>query len=213
MALEAAGYALFDLYPTRRGNLFADEVYRLNKATDATSTYTRNEDDGSELRYFPSNHKFGVNDVIMLSLQPNGSGDFFDPMALPISETAITAEARVLGVGQTYLDIAVPAGSFEAAFGPAPNDNSGKGDRRMRLRADCFFSSVPYDRMVSALSQLTHIPNKSVEKEAETPSITMDETLRDLILATHAFSDPASPLMHESGICDLQEMVSFEEMQ
>lgn len=31
LGLETAGYALFDLYPERRGNLFSDEVSGLNK--------------------------------------------------------------------------------------------------------------------------------------------------------------------------------------
>ena len=186
LALEAAGFALFDLYPQRRGNLFSDEVYRLTKATDATTTYPRSmeaDDDDNEsnsaasaknIRYLPPNHKFTNNDVIMLTLQPNGSGDFFGPNTLPTHEHAVSVEARVLNHGPTYLDIAMPAGTFETGFGmPAPNDasfGSGKSSSSsfaMRLRADRFLSNVPYQRMVAALAQTTSIPDR--QKRSASP--------------------------------------------
>jgi hypothetical protein len=234
LALETAGYALSDLYPERRGNLFSDEVYRLTKAKDATTTYTRNiQDDFSSdssspnARYLPPNHKFKNNDVIMLTWQPNGSGDFFDPITtLPTSDKAIVTEARVLNMGPTYVDIAMPAGCFETTFGPAPNDASGSGDKRMRLRADRFFSDVPYRRMVDALAQITAIPDQAAsgkkasntiattesEKKAEAKSknphenIVMDEVLREAILSTHAFTDIHSPLLRDPDVCDLEQV-------
>jgi hypothetical protein len=232
LALETAGYALYDLYPERRGNLFSDEVYRLTKAKDATTTYTRSiQDDFSSdsssptARYLPANHKFSRNDVIMLTVQPNGSGDFFDPITtLPTSDKAVVTEARVLNMGPTYVDIAMPQGCFEATFGPAPNDASGSGDKRMRLRADRFFSDVPYQRMVAALAQITTIPDQGVtgkkttntittttsEKKTETKNphelIVMDEVLREAILSTHAFTDIHSPLLRDPDVCDLEQV-------
>jgi hypothetical protein len=237
LALETAGYALYDLYAERRGNLFSDEVYRLTKAKDATTTYARSiQDDfsadsiSSTARYLPANHKFSRNDVIMLTLQPNGSGDFFDPITtLPTSDKAVVTEARVLNMGPTYVDIAMPAGCFESTFGPAPNDASGSGDKRMRLRADRFFSDVPYRRMVEALTQITAIPDnqaatakkasntistatESEKKKAETKNknphenIVMDEVLREAILSTHAFTDIHSPLLRDPDVCDLEQV-------
>jgi hypothetical protein len=230
LALETAGFALYDLYPERRGNLFSDEVYRLTKAKDATTTYTRIQDDesaSSTARYLPSNHKFSNNDVIMLTLQPNGSGDFFDPITtLPTSDKATVTEARVLNMGPTYVDIAMPAGCFESTFGPAPNDASGSGDKRMRLRADRFFSDVPYKRMVDALAQITAIPDNqgvtgkkssnvipTTTSESKKPeaknahdNIVMDEVLREAILSTHAFTDTHSPLLRDPDVCDLEQV-------
>jgi hypothetical protein len=237
LGLETAGYALYDLYPERRGNLFSDEVYRLTKARDATTTYPRSIQDDlsssssteSSALYLPPAHKFKNNDVIMLTLQPNGSGDFFDPVTtLPTSDKAITAEARVLNMGPTYVDIAMPQGSFEVTFGPAPNDAGGSGDKRMRLRADRFFSNVPYQRMVAAVAQISSIPDRdaSGKKEKNTlgttteqtgaaseptsknlhENIVMDEVLREAILASHAFTDIHSPLLRDPDVCDLEEL-------
>ena len=235
LSLEVAGHALYDLYPERRGNLFSDEVYRLVKAGDATLTYAPPEDaDNPNPRnsHLPPNHKFSTNDVILLTLQPQGSGDFFDPNQLPTSSAAISVEARVISTGPTYVDIALPGGAFEVAFGPAPNNigPSGRGDARMRLRADRFFSNVPYTRMVAALTQLTAIPDRKKEpsadgiqndnhnnnnnnnKEDAKPhdNICMDDVLRETIIATHAFTDPNSSLFHDVDACDLQELVSTE---
>jgi hypothetical protein len=167
-------------------------------------------------RFLPPNHKFSANDVIMITLQPQGSGDFFNVMSLPTNGLSI--EARVLNSGPTYIDIAVPNGSFEAAFGPAPNNYQGpKGDSKMRLRADQFFSNIPYQRMVTALAQLTAIPDR---KDASTISpdgdndvkdthqrISMDELLREVILSTHAYSDPFSAYYNDGDFCDLQYLV------
>ena len=212
-------------YPERRGNLYSDEVYRLVKAADATTTFaessslessnSKNDDDDNarvnsdrkgKQRFLPPNHKFSSNSVIMLTLQPQGSGDFFTAESLPTNGVAI--EARVLNTGPTYIDVSVPNGSFEAAFGPAPNNigPSGKGDSRMRLRADQFFSNIPYQRMVSALSQLTTVPDRQAvaassqqDNEGKThENICMDELLREVILSTHACA--------ESGDCDLYDL-------
>lgn len=204
-----------DLYPTRRGNLFADEVYRLEKANDATSCYPRTtgEEEKSEHKYFPPNHKFSSNDVILLTLQPRGSGDFFDPTALPISDTAIKVEGRVLNIGPTYIDVAVQAGIFQGAFGPAPNDSSGQGDPSMRLRADRFFSSIPYQRMVDAITQIASVPERKkddTKPKTQHENISMDEVLREVILATHAFGDTHSPMLRDPTVCDLQELVRLD---
>jgi len=164
LGLEIAGHAIYDLYPERRGNLFSEEVYRLSMAADASTTYHL---DDSFLSPLPPNQKFRVNDIILLTLQPQGSGDFFDPRQLPTSSTAVSSEGRVIGTGPTYIDVALSAGAFEIAFGPAPNDQNGSGNRGLRLRADRFFSNVPYTRMVSALTQLTSIPDRSKESSPD----------------------------------------------
>lgn len=226
LALEQSGYALFDLYPSRRGNLFTDEVYRLCKASDATTTYPRHgypyspatDHDETGL---PSNHKFSKNDVIMLTLQPNGSGDFYNPASMPTNELAVSLEARVLSGGPTYIDIAVPAGQFEAAFGPAPNDRFQQGDASMRLRMDRFFSKVPYERMVDALKQMTTIPSRRTSEalpesasggqETNKPkyldAIVMDEVIRETILSTFAYNEPHSPMYGDPDACNVQELV------
>jgi len=239
LGLETGGFALYDMYPQRRGNLFSDEVYRLTKARDATSTYKRpveddyfdgadNDAGGSrstsdrDSLYLPPNHKFSTNDVVMLTLQPNGSGDFFGRSTLPTSDDAVTVEARVLNTGPTYVDVALSAGSFEAAFGVAPNDFSGDGDKSMRLRADRFVSNVPYQRMVAALTQLTSIPDRQkrsaqpdeVADGAESSNrphdnIKMDEVLREAILSTHAYTDNHSPMLRDPDVCDLTGLVSY----
>ena len=153
------------MIPERRGNLFSEEVYRIIKAPDATSTYTQDSDmTDSGNNYLPPNSKFSSNDVILLTLQPQGSGDFFDPVSLPTAETAVSVEARVISTGPTYIDIAVAGGMFEASFGLPANDQSGKGNRKLRLRIDRFFSNVPYTRMVTALTQLTAIPDRTGNK-------------------------------------------------
>jgi hypothetical protein len=229
LSLELAGHAVFDLYPERRGNLFADEVYRLLKAKDATTVYTpegQQDSDvssGSAPPFMPPSSKFSNNDVILLTLQPQGSGDFFDPKSLPTSASAISIEARVIGTGPTYIDIAVSGGTFEAAFGPAPNNQgpSGPGSAKMRLRADRFFSDIPYSRMVTALTQLTAIPDRSKESSIDSfqenssqseqqpnphTNICMDELLREIIISSHAFTDPTSPLFHDVDAFDLQQL-------
>lgn len=220
LALEEAGYALFDLYPERRGNLFSDEVYRLTKANDASTTYSRRDvEDSDHKSGLPLNHKFSSNDVIVLTAQPRGSGDFFGPSSLPTSSFAVSVEARVLNAGPTYIDIALPGGAFEATFGPAPN-NAGdkKGDPRMRLRADLFFSTVPYTRMVQALGQITSIPDRNKKPDAKGvagkssaasahENICMDEVIRDAILSTYVFDDVSSSNFRDTDACDLREMV------
>lgn len=210
LGLEIAGHALFDMYAERRGNLFSDEVYRLTKAGDACTTF-ESETTNSTL---PPNHKFSANDVIMLTYQPNGSGDVFGATTLPTSSAAIAAEARILSTGPTYVDISMPGGAFEAAFGPAPNDGSGNGNKKLRLRVDRFLSNVPYERMVSALSQLTTVPDNRKRPEGEGiqqdegnqfANICIDEVLRDTILSTFALNDPTSLLFRDTEACDLRE--------
>ncbi|KAL7579834.1 hypothetical protein ACA910_004847 [Epithemia clementina (nom. ined.)] len=220
VALEQAGFALYDMYPTRRGNLFLDEVYRLTKASDATTIYPPSNV-GKAFRSavvgafcLPSNHKFSTNDVVMITRQPRGSGDLFDLNALPIRETAQKMEARVLGVGPTYVDIAVGPGRFESTFGrPAANDASGTGDKSLRVRVDLFFSPVPYQRMVTALAQISSsTPSTATAAEvnregAKTKDpICTDQVIRDLILTSHALADAPSPFNENSSTCNLDEL-------
>lgn len=190
--------------------IFLFKVYRLTKARDASTTYSRRDgDDSDDKSGLPLNHKFSSNDVIVLTAQPRGSGDFFGPNTLPTSSFAVSTEARVLNVGPTYVDIALPGGMFEATFGPAPNNADKKGDPRMRLRADLFFSNVPYTRMVQALGQITSIPNRNKEQSEGSvhDNICMDEVIREAILSTYAFNDASSPNFRDTDSCDLREMV------
>jgi len=199
------------------GCLSLMQVYRLTKANDASTTYSRRDGEESEQKSgLPLNHKFSSNDVIVLTAQPRGSGDFFGPNSLPTSSFAVSVEARVLNVGPTYVDIAIPGGAFESTFGPAPNNTGDKkGDPRMRLRADLFFSNIPYTRMVQALGQITSIPDRNKKPDAEGvqsessthDNICMDEVIRDAILLTYAFNDASSPNFRDTDACDLREMV------
>lgn len=219
LGLETAGHCFYDMQGERRGNLFSDEVYRLHKATDATTAYPSSHLDDQVVatttnsRYLPPNHKFSINDVILLTLQPEGSGDFFSLNSLPTSENAISIEARVLNMGPTYLDIVVSAGSFQAAFGPASNDYAAESHskRDSRIRVDRFFSNVPYQRMVSALTMLTNVPAARSESESNNNEkidpafdIHMDNVLREVILQT--FSGKESPTVDQSRV---QELVSL----
>lgn len=206
--MEIAGHALFDLYPERRGNIFSDEVYRLVKSFDATSTYSPAENEKEKIStktqtsILPPNHKFSQNDVIMLTLQPDGTGDFFGRNTMPTNtEEAVAIEARVLNTGPYYIDVAIPGGKFESKFGPAPNNKSesGKGNPNMRLRADRFFSNVPFNRMVGALGQLTAI---------DTDNLEIDDTIRQTILATFDYNDPSNALFRDLEACNLHELVS-----
>ena len=225
MYLEASGHALFDMFPERRGNIFSEEVYRLVKAYDATVEYSNtdqftDENDKGTRRCLPANNKFSQNDVIMISLQPGGSGDFFGKSSLPTREESISLEARVLGTGPTYIDVAVPGGSFESAFGPAPNNMgpSGRGDKSMRLRADRYFSKVPFDRMVHALSQMTvpevrnaeSTPNamdKNANQITTVNRCRVDSSIRQIILAAYLFNNEASPLHQDLEGCKLPDLV------
>ncbi len=231
LSLEIAGHALFDLYPERRGNIFSDEVYRLVKAFDATSTYSssslqsstdkngktigknvnpdieKKSETPSNTSILPPNHKFSQNDVIMLTLQPGGTGDYFDRNTIPTNtDKAISVEARVLNTGPSYIDVAVPGGQFEAKFGPAPNNKSqsGKGNPKMRLRLDRFFSNIPYKRMVGALSQLTSVDGQSGSNND------VDGSIRQAVLSTFGYNDPSSPSFEDAEACNLQELVSLQ---
>ena len=173
--------------PERRGNLFSDEIYRLVKAKDATTTTASNNNNTNGRRQqqqqqlqqqsqlLPSNNKFSKNDVILLSLQPLGSGDYFDPNNLPISTSAIKIEARVVNRGPTYIDIAIQNGLFDGTFGTTTsttttngnnssnNNNSNNKNTNIRLRADRFFSNIPYLRMVDAITRISAIPERITE--------------------------------------------------
>jgi hypothetical protein len=227
LGLEQAGYAVYDMYAERRGNLLGQEVYRLVKAVDATTTYPRLDitdataDTTGTARYLPPNHKFSNNDVIVLTEQPHGSGDFFTTNTLPISEAAITAEAVVLNMGPTYIDVSMASGCFEAAFGLPGNDISGQGNKNLRLRADRFVSNIPYQRMVAALSQLTAVPEKTKVvtansaqdvlakgKSSAATAINMDSVLKEVILQTHVYTDHTSPLFGDRDVCNIEELVS-----
>lgn len=194
------------MHTQRRGNLFSDEVYRLEKSLDATTTFfspttatTRSVASGPSP--LPPNHKFSRNDVIVLSLQPRGNGDFLGTASLPTNSDAVCVEARVLNLGPTYLDVAIPTGKFSTAFGPASNNNGeeGKGDPNMRVRVDRFFSVVPFKRMVAALGQLTAIPQREgVDNSSgsmydkRVGGFQMDPLLKDAILSTFAIKDEVS---------------------
>ena len=206
--MEKSGHALFDIHPQRRGNLFNDEVYRLEKTFDATTTFFAAngtpENTSSILSPLPPNHKFSRNDVIVLSLQPRGTGDFLGTTSLPTNKDAVSVEARVLNIGPTYLDVAIPSGKYSTAFGPASNNigEEGKGDPALRVRVDRFFSDVPFKRMVAALGQLTSVPEQQQQQQQEgeaTVSNTkydkrvggfqMDNLLKQAILSTFAIKD------------------------
>lgn len=230
LTLELAGHALLDMYPERRGTIFSDEIYRLVKSKDATTNIENNR----RQQNLPPNNKFSKNDVILLTLQPLGCGDFFDSKNLPISKSATRVESRVINRGPTYIDVAVNAGVFEATFGPAPNNEglSGKGDPNLCLRADRFFSSTPYDRMAEAVTRISSIPEheshpwEGIEKKPKESNdvkgkktgknkqsisssgsphnnIRMDDLLRDVVISSHAFSDPTSPMFHDVDAVDL----------
>jgi len=198
--LETSGHALFDIHPQRRGNLFNDEVYRLEKSIDATTTFpsSATPENRSITSPLPPNHKFSRNDVIVLSQQPRGTGDFLGPSSLPTNKDVVKAEARVLNVGPTYLDVAIPAGKFLTAFGPASNNRGeeGKGDPNLRVRVDRFFSDVPFKRMVAALGQLTSVPDEqqvaamsSINFVKREGGFQMDSILKEAILSTFAIKD------------------------
>ena len=196
--LERAGHALFDIHPQLRGKLFSDEVYRLEKSFDATTTFfassTASDNSSSILSPLPPNHNFGRNDVIVITVQPRGTGDFLGTASLPTNKDAVSVEARVLNVGPAYLDVAIPGGKFTTAFGPASNNRGGegKGDPNLRVRVDRFFSDVPFKRMVAAIGQLTSVPEHQQEGTAVSSSkydkrvggFQMDNLLKEAILST-----------------------------
>ena len=218
-ALERCGHALFDVHPQRRGNLFADEVYRLEKSRDATTTFHASVAGGggggrggggrrgtTPSSPLPPNHNFSRNDVIVLTLQPRGTGDFLGTSSLPTTKDAVTVEARILNVGPAYLDVAIPAGKYADAFGPASNNavvGEGKGDPDSRVRVDRFFSDVPFRRMVAALGQLTSVPERRDDgggggvagtrggnpDDGRVGGFRMDALLKEAVLSTFAIVD------------------------
>lgn len=204
-SLEGAGHAIFDVHPQRRGNLFNDEVYRLEKSLDATTTYFQSDDDTrGRPSPLPANHKFSANDVIVITLQPRGTGDFLGVSSLPTNKDAVLVEARVLNVGPSYVDVAIPAGKFSTAFGPASNNvgDEGKGDPSLRVRVDRFFSDVPFKRMAAALGQLTSVPQQNGEVPVSNPKFdkrvggfVMDNLLKEAILSTFAIKDETNILL------------------
>lgn len=219
--LETSGYALFDAHPQRRGNLFNDEVYRIEKAADATTTFFASQAGGSPnggaVSPLPPNHQFARNDVVVMTLQPRGTGDFVGPSSLPTAKDAVSVEARILGVGPTYLDVAVPAGKYAAAFGPASNNvgDEGRGDPNLRVRVDRFFSDVPFRRMVAALGQLTSVGSSEGSAGATTSprydkrigGFQMDALLREAILSTFASKDESAMLLDGMSNPGLGELV------
>ena len=77
--------------------------------------------------------------------------------------------------------------------------------------------------MVAALTQLTTIPDRQKQAsfdggldneispmtdKSRRYNISMDDVLRDVIISTHSFADPDSPLYHDVDACNLQELVS-----
>lgn len=206
-SLETAGHAIFDVHPQRRGNLFNDEVYRLEKSLDATTTFFKNEDSNDTRTPSPltANHKFSANDVIVITLQPRGTGDFLGIASLPTNNDAVLVEARVLNVGPSYVDVAIPAGKFSNAFGPASNNvgDEGRGDPNLRVRVDRFFSDVPFKRMSAALGQLTSVPQQQGEAPvASNPKFDkrvggfqMDNLLKEAILSTFAIKDETNIML------------------
>jgi superfamily I DNA and/or RNA helicase len=225
LALESSGFALYDMFPSRRGNIFSDEVYRLVKGHDATSMYSienQNEDDNSSDNHLklPQNSKFCPNDVVMITLQMRGSGDFFGHSSTPTHKDAVTVEARVISTGPTYIDVVIPGGKFEATFGPAPNNNgpSGRGDKNMRLRVDRYFSNIPYNRMIAALGQISTIPTKpnvslsesdTHSKKSKPTFNVVDGSIRQAILSTFSFDDPSSPYFQDIEACKLNDIARF----
>ena len=234
-SLESSGHALFDIHPQRRGNLFNDEVYRLEKSLDATTTFFQSTGgaDNSENKPspFPPNHKFSRNDVIVMSLQPRGTGDFLGTSSLPTTKDAVLVEARVLNIGPYYLDVAIPAGKFATAFGPASNNQGeeGRGDPNLRLRVDRFFSDVPFKRMVAALGQLTSVPEQQQQPQQKQRELLpssnadkrvggfrMDNLLKDAILSTFAINDEMNSMLDGISepdlgdlVCDLSRLFDF----
>lgn len=211
-SLEISGHALFDMHPQRRGNLFNDEVYRLQKAIDATTKFYFDKQNNDQTSYpfspLPPNHKFARNDVIVLTLQPRGTGDFLGTSSLPTNPDAVLLEARVLNIGPTYIDVAVASGQFTQIFGPASNNvgSEGKGDPNLRVRVDRFFSNVPFQRMVAALGQLTSAKEGQVAEtkpglDKRVGGFQMDNLLKEVILCTFStISDDTSSVFESEGL-------------
>ena len=73
------------------------------------------------------NHCFLRNDVVVLTLQPRGTGNFFGLLFLSMAGGTVTAEARVLGAGPAYVDVTIPPGRYASSFGPALNNDMRRG--------------------------------------------------------------------------------------
>jgi len=188
----------------RRGNLFNDEVYRFTKAQDASSI-TMKSSDPTEQQKLSSACQLAKNDVVMVTHQPKGSGDFFGFERLPIDTEITTIEGRVLNRGPTYVDIAFAGGAMAAVFGISAEEE--QRISKLRVRLDRFFSDVSYTRMVSSLSQLTAIEPRdastkkdTIEKEQLFSKIVMDPLLRDTILHSFVSSSPKAPLSGKDAI-------------
>jgi hypothetical protein len=213
-SLESSGHALFDIHPQRRGNLFNDEVYRLEKSLDATTTFHTDsfEFESGRSSPLPANHKFSRNDVIVITLQPRGTGDFLGTSSLPTNKDAVLVEARVLNVGPTYVDVAIPSGKFSTAFGPASNNvgDEGRGDPSLRVRVDRFFSDVPFKRMVAALGQLTSVQKSGAETSSNfdkrVGGFQMDNLIKEVILSTFASNDEMNYMVDETIDASLGEL-------
>lgn len=167
-------------------------MYRLQKSHDATTTFhTADNRSPHDVSPLPTNHKFSRNDVIVLTLQPAGTGDFLSAASLPTNPDAVLCEARVLNVGPSYLDVAISSGQYTRAFGPASNNvgEEGKGDAKLRVRVDRFFSDVPFQRMVAALGMLTSVPENAMKADKRVGGFQMDNLLKELILSTFTSED------------------------
>jgi hypothetical protein len=221
LGLEAAGYALLDLAMERRGNLFTDEVYRCTKAAEVPVERTRVPTlVATALKHLPTSHKFDTNDLIVLTLQPVGKETVVGTRSIsPLSEEAVSIEARVLNVGPTYMDVAIQAGLFDATFGAPAEDNG----RHLRFRADRYFSAIPFQRMVDALSQISCVGSKDCPSKAKNDvktkgselsignaideqRIAMDELFQQVLVSTFAYSDASSPWLRDSKICDIEKI-------
>jgi hypothetical protein len=107
-SLEQRGHAPFNVHPFRRGDLFGNKVHHLEKMRDAKTTFHTQalsggggggggEGCGTTLP-MPPHHGFSRNDLIVLMLQPQGTGYFLGALSLLTVEGIVTTEARVLGV-------------------------------------------------------------------------------------------------------------------
>lgn len=131
--------------------------------------------------------KFKLNDMILLTEQPHGRGDLFHAMPLKNPREDLL-QARILNMGPSYIDIVVP--------NVIPQTN-----HPVYYRVDPFISPVTYERMVNALSQLTSLSSTN------TTLIRMDDTIREAILSTYAFTDASSPVRGDPEICQLEALV------
>lgn len=208
------------MYAERRKNFMGQEVYRLVKAFDAT-TYEGHEALSSSNmppQRLPPNHRFRNGTFILLTKQANGSGDFLTNMSLPTSYAYykdVSAEAVVLNLGPSHLEISMAPMRFASTFGQNRDDITCQNIMQLRFRVDLFAPNVPYKRMVAALSQLTaateqtgtNFPGQPEERKLSIEGL--DEVIRNAILQTHSLTDPTSPLFGDRQVCNVEELVRW----